>query len=185
MSIDRRRMVALSGAATVETVTHLVTAAPVDRAALATYAASLFALIHAARALGRPRDSAFFILEHGSAYVQALAVRDGSLIRVEAASDKLIPAMAEVLSPTKRGRLIQLGFQPPDASPNHWQDLDIVGSADLRSAGTLAATVLTEVFGVSDADAVSALVNIPGVRQLRRLGGRALHDLTATRPPAA
>ncbi len=90
MSIDRRRVFALGGAATAETVAPLVTAvgALEARAALASYATSLFGLIHAARALGRPRDSAFFILDYPPAYIQALAVRDCSLIRVEPASDK-------------------------------------------------------------------------------------------------
>jgi hypothetical protein len=167
MSIDRRRLLALTGGAAVENATGLVAAALDPRAALAAYATSLFGLIHAARHLGRPGNSAFFVLMAGEVYVQALASADRSPIRVEAASEKSVPAIAKLLSPAKRRRLGDLGFEVPGASsPNYWQDVEIDGPEKLVMAGGLAAAALVEVFDVGEADDVSAMVSIPRVRVL-------------------
>jgi hypothetical protein len=135
------------------------------RAGLAAYAASLFRRIHGARDLGRPGDSAYFVVVSGPVYVQALAKSDGSPIQFEAASEQTVPAIAEFLSPAKRHRLTELGFQAPGArSPNYCRELEINGPPDLVRAGTLAATVLMEVFGVGDSDVIYAHVNIPRPR---------------------
>jgi len=136
------------------------------RADLAAFATSLFGPIDGARSLGRPGDSAYFVLESGGAYVQALARWDGSNIRMEAASETSVPALAEVLTPEKRQRLSELGFQAPGPGPNYWRDVEVGGSGELLAAGALAATVLWDVFDVGDAAAVEVKVNIPPARPL-------------------
>jgi hypothetical protein len=170
MSIDRRRMLELTGGAAVGSATRSILAlAGLDgQAALGTYAASLLGLIHGARDLGRPRNSPHFILHAGPVYVQALARSDGSPIQLEAVSERSDPAVAKYLSPAKLARLAELGFQIPGGrSPNHWRDVEVRQSKDLDRAGALAATVLSEVFGVSDLDALGVIVNVPGARGRR------------------
>jgi hypothetical protein len=168
MSIDRRRLIALTGVAAAENATRFF-ATMDSQTALAAYAALLFGLIHEGRDLGRPGARPFFILESGLAYVQALAGDAGSPIRFEAVSAKSVPAMAAVLNPAKLRRLRELGFQSPveGRSPNHWRDVDINEPGDFEQAGSVAAAVLTDVFDVKDAGAIDTFVRIPRLRVLK------------------
>ena len=142
MTIDRRRMLELTGGAAVGSATRSIMAlAGLDgQVALGAYAASLLGLIHGALDLGRPRNSPYFILHAGPVYVQALA-RSDSPVQLEAVSERSDPAVAKYLSPAKLARLAELGFQAPGGrSPNHWRDLEIRQPKDLDRAGALAAS---------------------------------------------
>lgn len=167
MSVNRRRVLELSGGAAIgSAVAASRILGPLDgTTALGTLAAALMEWIHASRATGSPGESPYFIIDCGPVFVQALARPGQSMLQLEAVSGSIDPQIAAWLSPARRRRLHELGFQTPGArSPNYWQDLEVDRPCDIKMAGARLGKVLTEVFDVAENDRLNVTVVIPGTR---------------------
>jgi hypothetical protein len=102
---------------------------------LERYARWLLRQIQNSRAAGGPGDNAFWILEAGSGYVQALASWSGDDFRVEARPARLTEANVSALA--------ALGFELADAErPNAWLNAKADAEAPLRLAKVAAAALL-------------------------------------------
>lgn len=106
--------------------------------------------IHQQRGKGRPGKAAFCIFEIGSAYVQFLAPPEEQCLLCEAASAQSISQLAEILNADSEKNLQELGFSPPDVSPNYSQHLEIESDGDLAYAARLALRVFRRAYRVRD-----------------------------------
>ncbi|GEM_PF-1487155 len=113
-------------------------------------ALSCLTQIHAKRAKGSPDKSAFCIFVVGNAYVQFLAPAEGRLLVCEAASAQSVPQLGEILNANGKNALQELGFSPPQVSPNYSQHLEIESDGDLAYAARLALRVFRQVYRVQD-----------------------------------
>jgi hypothetical protein len=103
-------------------------------------------LEHLDRLMNEAGQDSYLIVEAGDVYVQFTPGREGKGVYCEAVSNEFLPP-ARQLTEEQIARLEELGFEPPNGTPNFSRSHAAAGPEDLRDLARLMLTVLSEVYG--------------------------------------